>query len=175
MNNLFFGENVISEFQDEFRFLSNFYDATIVYGSYQFRSSEHFYQSCKYLFSEKTERDKEIFLKMTDFNTTAGQAKRLSEEFTLDKKKWDQVKIKYMKIAVHEKFEQNDDLRTLLKRTKFAYLQEGNRWGDVFWGVCLKTGKGKNMLGKVLMDERKFIIHTDDFADSDFEVPFDFL
>ncbi len=36
-----------------------------------------------------------------------------------------------------------------------SLLQEGNRWGDTFWGVDLRTGKGENKLGKILMRVRK--------------------
>jgi predicted NAD-dependent protein-ADP-ribosyltransferase YbiA (DUF1768 family) len=35
-----------------------------------------------------------------------------------------------------------------------AKLEEGNRWGDEFWGVNLKTGRGKNWLGVLLMRVR---------------------
>lgn len=27
------------------------------------------------------------------------------------------------------------------------YIQEGNRWGDKFWGVCFKMNKGFNYFG----------------------------
>lgn len=27
-------------------------------------------------------------------------------------------------------------------------------WNDKFWGVCLKTGKGSNTLGKLIMEIR---------------------
>ena len=40
-----------------------------------------------------------------------------------------------------------------LLATGKATLVEGNSWGDTFWGVC--RGKGKNMLGKILMRVRK--------------------
>jgi hypothetical protein len=33
-------------------------------------------------------------------------------------------------------------------------LVEGNRWGDQFWGVDLRTGLGENHLGKILMKVR---------------------
>jgi predicted NAD-dependent protein-ADP-ribosyltransferase YbiA (DUF1768 family) len=44
--------------------------------------------------------------------------------------------------------------RTKLLETKDEYLQEGNRWNDKFWGVCLKTNKGENHLGKLIMSVR---------------------
>ena len=33
------------------------------------------------------------------------------------------------------------------------YLEEGNTWHDTYWGVC--NGKGKNKLGKILMQVRE--------------------
>ncbi len=47
-------------------------------------------------------------------------------------------------------------LRTaFLLATDDAVLQEGNRWGDRFWGVDLATGIGENQLGQVLMRKRR--------------------
>jgi predicted NAD-dependent protein-ADP-ribosyltransferase YbiA (DUF1768 family) len=37
-------------------------------------------------------------------------------------------------------------------------LEEGNTWGDEYWGINLKTGKGKNNLGKLIMQIREEII-----------------
>jgi predicted NAD-dependent protein-ADP-ribosyltransferase YbiA (DUF1768 family) len=39
-----------------------------------------------------------------------------------------------------------------------AHLTEGNHWGDTFWGVDLRTGKGRNYLGRILMSVRREII-----------------
>jgi predicted NAD-dependent protein-ADP-ribosyltransferase YbiA (DUF1768 family) len=38
-------------------------------------------------------------------------------------------------------------------------IQEGNKWGDTFWGVDLKTGEGQNHLGKLIMDIRDELIN----------------
>jgi predicted NAD-dependent protein-ADP-ribosyltransferase YbiA (DUF1768 family) len=46
------------------------------------------------------------------------------------------------------------ELRGLLLATGDAHLEEGNWWGDYFWGVC--KGKGENNLGKILMKVRDF-------------------
>ena len=35
------------------------------------------------------------------------------------------------------------------------HLEEGNWWGDIFWGVDKKTGAGENNLGKILMKVRE--------------------
>lgn len=34
-------------------------------------------------------------------------------------------------------------------------LVEGNSFGDTFWGVDARTGKGENHLGKILMKVRE--------------------
>ena len=54
------------------------------------------------------------------------------------------------------KFHQNPDLLEKLLNTGTQELVEGNRWNDKFWGVCLKTNKCKNALGKALMKVRMF-------------------
>ena len=46
-------------------------------------------------------------------------------------------------------------LRDLLLNTENATLIEGNTWNDTFWGIDLKTGKGQNHLGKLLMEIRE--------------------
>ncbi len=33
-------------------------------------------------------------------------------------------------------------------------LQEGNYWGDVFGGIDIETGEGKNIFGKLIMKIR---------------------
>ena len=56
-----------------------------------------------------------------------------------------------MEMCVFRKF-RNPHLKELLLATGTAELIEGNTWNDTYWGVC--NGKGKNMLGKTLMDCR---------------------
>ena len=60
-----------------------------------------------------------------------------------------------MEQGLRAKFEQNILLKTFLIETGDQELQEGNYWNDKEWGVCLKTNKGKNKLGKLLMKIRK--------------------
>ena len=55
--------------------------------------------------------------------------------------------------CVKQKFNQ-EPYRTKLLETGTLHIQEGNRWNDKFWGVCLKTNKGENHLGKLIMDVR---------------------
>jgi hypothetical protein len=61
---------------------------------------------------------------------------------------WDLVKVKVMEAIVRAKFE-DPELATRLLATGDAELEEGNSWGDRFWGTV--NGKGHNHLGKILM------------------------
>lgn len=52
------------------------------------------------------------------------------------------------------KFSQNPELMELLIATDNALLVEGNKWNDRYWGVDVRTGVGRNHLGKILMKIR---------------------
>ena len=54
---------------------------------------------------------------------------------------------------LRRKFE-NPELRAKLLATGNTELIEGNTWGDTFWGAELRTGRGQNMLGKLIMKVR---------------------
>lgn len=56
-----------------------------------------------------------------------------------------------MESIVRAKFSQHPDLAEKLVSTGDMHLEEGNWWGDVFWGVDKKTGEGENHLGIILM------------------------
>jgi predicted NAD-dependent protein-ADP-ribosyltransferase YbiA (DUF1768 family) len=56
--------------------------------------------------------------------------------------------------ALRDKFS-DPELRAKLLATGDEFLVEGNHWGDTYWGVC--NGKGRNMLGSLLMKVREEI------------------
>ncbi len=82
-----------------------------------------------------------------------GKAKRLVKRLKI-RSDWNSIKIDVMETGLRAKFEQNHDLRELLLATGEEELQEGNMWGDTFWGIDLKTNVGENHLGKLLMKIR---------------------
>jgi predicted NAD-dependent protein-ADP-ribosyltransferase YbiA (DUF1768 family) len=51
------------------------------------------------------------------------------------------------------KFNQ-EPFKTQLINTGDCYIQENNLWNDTFFGYCLKTNQGKNMLGHLIMHIR---------------------
>ena len=66
---------------------------------------------------------------------------------------WEEKKVSIMREIVLAKFTQNEELGRKLVKTGSAVLQEGNYWGDTFWGIC--KGKGGNWLGRILMEVRE--------------------
>ena len=136
---------MITEFQNEYRWLSNFAPVKIKLDGLEFPSVEHAYMSAK---SEDAEWKKFC----SNPNNKAGDVKRQSRNITL-KDNWNEIKLDIMKECVNQKFSQAP-YRTKLLETGTQHLQEGNRWNDKFWGVCLKTNKGENTLGKLIMEIR---------------------
>lgn len=157
--------DMIEEFQGEYRFLSNFYPSEFQFafsdygydegGIETFKTVEHFYQAMK-AFTD----DGVMFRRIIDCKS-AGVAKRLGKEVDRSNSlvDWDLIKVPIMRAGIQKKFE-IPELRDKLLSTRFIYLQEGNNWGDVFWGFDFKQQKGKNVLGQLLMEERKRIINT---------------
>ncbi len=105
---------------------------------------EHYYQAMKT--QDKAERERIISA------TTPKQAKSYGRQCTL-RPDWNSIRLEVMEQALRVKF-QDPELRKKLLATENKILEEGNTWGDTFWGVNIKTGKGKNHLGKLLMKIR---------------------
>ncbi len=141
---------MITKFENEYSFLSNFYPSPITYQGITFPTVEHFFQAMKTLNPAE-------FIEIKDASTP-GKAKRLGRKVTL-RPDWENVKVSIMKVALHLKFD-NMELREKLLATGDEYLVEGNTWHDNFWGSCEceQCGNhGQNMLGQLLMEVRKEI------------------
>jgi ribA/ribD-fused uncharacterized protein len=140
---------MIESFEGEFRFLSNFCPSPIKFthpmlGVCLAPTVEHAFAACK------TQNGLEAVEVLAE--TTPGRAKRRGRKVTL-RPSWESEKVMVMLNLVREKFRQNPELAKQLLATGEQELVEGNQWGDTFWGVC--SGKGENMLGKILMQVRK--------------------
>jgi hypothetical protein len=136
---------MIKQFQNEYRWLSNFTPVKIRVGNLTYPSVEHAYMAAK-----SNERKWKETCATGGF--TAGRVKRLSREITLCDN-WEEVKLKVMEGLLRAKFNQ-EPFKTLLINTGEQHIQEGNMWNDKFWGICLKTNKGQNHLGKLIMQIR---------------------
>lgn len=138
---------MISEFKDDYYFLSNFYLCEIVYRDYFYPSAEHAFQAAKTL-------DPQIRATIR-IAITPNRAKQIGNRIKL-RHGWNEIRVSVMKEIVTYKFTIHSDLKQKLLATHPEILQEGNRWGDTFWGVCPPlSGYGNNGLGKILMELRE--------------------
>ena len=135
---------MIKEFQGKYRFLSNFYPSVIVIDGWRYMTVEHAFQA-----SKTNDLDEKAKIRDAD---TPGKAKKLGQKVTL-RDEWETVKITAMRDLLRKKFIE-DPLRSQLIETGDEELFEGNNWGDRFWGVDIKNGRGENWLGKLLMGVR---------------------
>ncbi len=141
----------IIEFSGKYRFLSNFYivKGGVYYEGRHYKSSEHAYQAAKTL-NIKVRRE-------IANASTPGRAKRLGRRILLRDGWYEEIRRQAMYDIVRIKFK-NEGLRHGLLLTGDAHLEEGNTWGDVYWGT--ENGHGENHLGKILMQVRKEIIRN---------------
>ncbi len=132
---------VIDSFKGEYAWLSNMYPCSIIHEGFTFSCVESAYQCAK----TNTFQQKVVFPDLNGY-----EAKKEGKTVTL-RSDWMAVRVDIMGRLVQQKF-QNKELARLLLETGDAYIEEGNNWGDTFWGVC--NGKGENVLGKILMEVR---------------------
>jgi ribA/ribD-fused uncharacterized protein len=135
----------IDNFRGQYYFLSNFYEDDLYFIQYDglfYNNAEAAFQSAKLL--DKVQRRQFC-------NLNAPDAKRLGRRVQL-RPDWEQVKDNIMYEIIKSKFSIKH-LREMLLATGEAILIEGNTWNDTYWGMC--RGKGKNMLGKILMRVRE--------------------
>lgn len=142
---------MIAVFDNEYAFLSNFYDSPFELDDVTYPTVEHFFQAMKSF--DPKER------KVIAAAITPGQAKRLGRKVTL-RADWEDIKVDVMKFALRCKF-QIPELREKLLATGNEELIEGNWWHDNTWGDCMcsecQNKPGRNMLGMLLMEIRSDI------------------
>lgn len=132
------------EFRDKYLFLSNFSPSIATVKGLRYPSVENAFQACKVLNLEERRKFTSI---------TSSQARSLGRKVSL-RSDWNEIRIELMRCLIVQKFK-DPSLRKQLLATGTIELVEDNKWGDKFWGRC--NGKGKNMLGKILMDVREKI------------------
>lgn len=131
---------VISEFQGEYRFLSNFWMTPVTHEGRLYPSSEHAYMAAKTL-------DPALRASIAQAPTPY-DAKAIGKTIRL-RKDWEIVKFEVMVEILRSKF-LNPLMGSKLLATGNAILQKGNWHNDTVWGICLKTGEGQNLLGQAL-------------------------
>lgn len=131
----------IYHFDEEYHFLSNFFEQPVTVDGYSFQNGESAFQGFK---------DMNRIHEFAELKP--GKAKRLGRKVSL-RSDWEEIKVDVMKNVVFSKFSQNEELKKQLLETNDRLLIEGNWWGDTTWGVS--GGKGKNHLGEILMKVRE--------------------
>jgi ribA/ribD-fused uncharacterized protein len=132
---------------DEHGWLSNFYPSPIKTNMRTYPTVEHLYQSAKTYDEEIADwiaKAPKPYLAMR-----VGRCLRDKDGF--EKESWENVKNGMMYSALILKFKQNIELRVKLMETGRAILHEDSPT-DKYWGR-----KGKDMLGKILMEVRQIV------------------
>jgi len=148
---------MITKFDGRYGFLSNFYPCKIEYQGITYNSVETYYVAMK------CNNDQMIdgkYYTSADFrelvaNMAPGKAKQLGKVIKV-RSEWDSKKLGFMEWGLREKFK-IEELKEMLLSTGDVTIIEGNWWHDVFYGQCTCEkciGKGKNNLGKILMQIR---------------------
>ena len=138
----------------ENRWLSNMTYVNIEHRGIIYPSTENFYQAMKY--------DKDDFCKDVDYLITVrnylatikpNEAKKYSRKYQMTNPKFEDSKLKIMLYAQRKKYSQ-EPFKSKLLSTGDCYIEEGNYWNDLFWGIDLKIRKGENNLCKLMMQVR---------------------
>ena len=138
--------NSITDFHEEqYRFLSNFYEARVEYSGLVFGNNEAAFQAQKCLKEEEK-------IQFTEFGPGKSKSEGRRVQLRPD---WEQIKVGIMEEIVRAKFTQHPELAGKLLATCDKVLVEGNHWGDTYWGMDTRTGQGENHLGKILMKVRQ--------------------
>lgn len=139
---------MINKFRGDYSWLSNFAEVQIPLRKIIYPSVENAYMSEKNDSSEWKEYCR---------TKSPAEVKKESRGVVL-RSDWDQVKLKVMEYCLWQKFNQ-EPFKSKLKATGNQNIQEGNTWGDTFWGVNLNVNPnyGENWLGRLIMDIRSRI------------------
>ena len=133
---------------DRYGIFSNFCKCGFFIDGKYWPTAEHFFQAQK--FNDEALREK---LRKLSSPMDAAILGRDRENPLRDD--WDYVKDDIMRIAVMEKFKQNDEARDILLATNHLVLVEHTK-NDSYWGDG-GDGSGKNMLGNILMETRNIL------------------
>lgn len=144
---------MIVEFQGENRWLSNFATADVEYQGLTYPSVEHAW------IASKTE-DENIRKTFTNPGLHPATVKKLGASIT-PSQYWKANKVGIMRELLISKYSK-DPFKTTLINTANDYIQEGNWWGDTFWGFCLERKEGENVLGGLIMEIRYELINAED-------------
>jgi ribA/ribD-fused uncharacterized protein len=136
---------IVATLKGPYAALSNFAPYPVFVFGTNWPTSEHAYQAMK--------TESFTTQSLIQQARTPGEAKRLGRGVKL-RDGWDGMKREVMYEIVAAKVKQNPEVAAVLKSTSPMEIEEGNTWGDTYWGVDLETRVGENHLGKILMHIR---------------------
>lgn len=132
--------------KDAYGCFSNFSRHKIFLKDKSWKTTEHYFQAQKFA---GTSHEEELRLADSPMEV----AKMGRDRKRPLRKDWETVKDDIMREALKAKFTQHEDLREILLETKDAELVEHTK-NDSYWADG-GDGKGKNMLGILLMELRE--------------------
>jgi len=138
---------VIPQFDPPWECFSNFEPSVLIINGYVYQTVEHAYQTLAKTLNP-------VEQEWVRSAPTPKQAKRRGKKVTL-RDDHVIVKIPFMKSFVLMKFMMYPQYRKVLIASGDALIQEGNWWGDTFWGIY--RGEGANNLGLILMEVRDLL------------------
>lgn len=139
----------INSFTGPYKFLSNFYELRwplVCEHRLTYKTVENAYQAAKSMY-----RNDRIDIK----DLPPGKAKIAGRKLVHLRSDWEQIKRAVMLELLLQKFIHNEDCRQWLLETGDTPIEEGNSWGDRYWGTV--NGEGENNLGKLLMVVREVL------------------
>jgi len=131
--------------QDAYGEFSNFASFPFSLDGKTWPTSEHYFQAQKF-------KDQAHCEKIRKANSPMIAARLGRSRKVKIRRDWESKKIDVMRRAVRAKFDTHEELRSLLLSTGDEQIIEDAQ-GDDFWG-CGANGKGKNWLGRILMELR---------------------
>ena len=154
---------IVHKIDEEWGVFSNFSHTTIVVDGVSFKCSETLFQLMKF-------KDEDALKEVYRSNN-----KRMAKhwEKTHRREDWGKMVVDAMKYCLMRKFEQSEDFRNELERSRGKFIVEDqtsfkNKKEPDAWGVKLKDDHyvGPNLLGRLLMELR-------DYGKLDYTLPAD--
>jgi ribA/ribD-fused uncharacterized protein len=145
-------KNFVEEQRNCINWFSNMrrFDESLVYQDIHYWTPENFYVAMKVPNNKIRQAERQKIAQMNP-----QKAKVYGRTLTL-REDWDEVKVDIMRVAVGHKFKEGTSWqKKLLEFNK--PIVEWNNWKDKFWGKCIFTGEGENMLGKLIEEQRTVV------------------
>ena len=141
---------IIHKKDEEWGVFSNFSHTTIVVDGVSFKCSETLFQLMKF-------RDEDVVKEIYRYNN---KKKAMHWEKTHRREDWGKMIIDAMKFCLTQKYEQSEEFRKELERSKGKFIVEDQtsftKKNPDAWGVKLQGDNfvGPNLLGRLLMELR---------------------